>query len=82
MLGYAPAVREHLQPKKPPRQELTAGEKRHNRKLARTRVRAEHAIAGITICRITKDVFRNYADGLSDLAMSVATGLHNLRRSR
>jgi hypothetical protein len=45
-------------------------------------VRAEHAIAGIKTCRITKDVFRNYADGLSDLAMPIATALHNLRCSR
>jgi len=61
---------------------LTPGEKRHNRKLARVRVRAEQAIAGIKICRITKDVFRNLADGLSDLVMSIATGLHNFRRAR
>ena len=46
------------------------------------RVRAEHAIAGIKICRITKEVFRNLADGSSDLTMSLATGLHNLRRAR
>jgi hypothetical protein len=61
---------------------LKPGQKRHNRKLARVRVRAEHAIAGIKISRITKDVFRNLADGSSDLAMTVATGLHNLRRAR
>jgi len=50
--------------------------------LARVRVRAEHAIAGIKTCRITKDVFRNLADGSSDLAMRSATGLHNFRRAR
>jgi hypothetical protein len=61
---------------------LKPGEKRHNRKLARVRVRAEHAIAGIKICRITKDVFRNLLDDLSDLAMSIATGLHNFRRKK
>jgi len=61
---------------------LRPGEKRRNRKLARVRVRAEHAIAGIKICRITKDVFRNLVDGSSDLAMSIATGLHNFRRAR
>lgn len=61
---------------------MRPGEKRHNRKLARVRVRVEHAIAGIKICRITKDVFRNLAEGLSDLAMRIATGLHNFRRAR
>jgi hypothetical protein len=60
--------------------ELKPGEKRTNRKLARVRVRAEHAIAGIKICRIAKDEFRNLVEGMSDLAMCVATGLHNLRR--
>jgi hypothetical protein len=62
--------------------ELKPGEKRTNRKLARVRVRAEHAIAGIKICRIAKDVFRNLAEGLSDLAMCIATSLHNFRRVR
>jgi len=50
--------------------------------LARVRVRAEHAIAGIKICRITKDVFRNLATGSSDLAIEIATGLHNFRRAK
>jgi hypothetical protein len=59
--------------------ELTPGQKRHNRKLARTRVRVEHAIAGIKICRITKDQFRNTKDGFSDMVMLIACGLHNLR---
>ena len=61
---------------------MRPGDKRHNRKLARVRVRAEHAIAGIKICRITKDVFRNLADGSSDLAMTIAASLHNFRRAR
>jgi hypothetical protein len=47
--------------------------------LARVRVRVEHSIAGIKICRIVKDQFRNHADGLSDLVMFIACGLHNLR---
>jgi hypothetical protein len=46
------------------------------------RVRVEHAIAGIKICRIAKDQFRNLADGLSDLAMDIACGLHNFRIKR
>jgi len=61
---------------------LKPAEKRRNRKLARVRVRAEHAIAGIKICRITKDVFRNLADNSSDVAMMIATGLHNFRSAR
>ena len=61
---------------------MSPREKRCNRKLARLRVRAEHAIAGIKICRMTKDLFRNLAEGMSDLAMHIATGLHNFRRAR
>src|SRR2546428_5455291 len=68
--------------KKPKGKDLKLGEKRHNRKLARVRVRAEHAIAGIKICRIAKDVFRNLAEGSSDLAVIIAASLHNLRRAR
>jgi hypothetical protein len=42
-------------------------------------VRVEHSIAGVKRSRIAKDVFRNRKPGLSDEAMEVATGLHNLR---
>jgi hypothetical protein len=42
----------------------------------------EHSIAGIKISRIAKDQFRNTADGLSDVVMAIACGLHNLRVSR
>jgi hypothetical protein len=42
----------------------------------------EHSIAGVKISRIAKDQFRNLADGLSDAAMAIACGLHNLRMTR
>jgi hypothetical protein len=45
-------------------------------------VRVEHAIAGIKICRIAKDQFRNTKEGFSDLVMVIACGLHNLRVTR
>jgi hypothetical protein len=65
--------------KKPRGRELTAAEKRVNRKLARLRVRVEHAIAGVKRSRIVKEVFRDKKPGLSDTSMEVACGLHNLR---
>src|SRR5437762_13359165 len=65
--------------KKPPRGELTAAEKRTNRKLARIRVHIEHVLAGVKRSRIVKDVLRNTKDGISDSAMEAACGLHNLR---
>jgi hypothetical protein len=80
-LGYGPMVREHLQPKKSPDAGTDAGREAHQPQTRAAAVRAEHAMAGIKICRITKDVFRNLAEGLSDRVMNIATGLHNLRRA-
>ena len=65
--------------KKPRGRELTAAEKQANRKLARLRVRVEHAIAGVKRSRIVKDVFRNKKPESSDACMEAACGLHNLR---
>jgi hypothetical protein len=47
--------------------------------LSRIRVRVEHAIAGVKRSRIVKDICRNTKDNLSDMAMEIACGLHNLR---
>ena len=58
---------------------MTRGQKRHNRKLSRVRVRVEHALAGVKRSRIVKEVFRKTNEELSDLVMVVACGLHNLR---
>jgi hypothetical protein len=78
--GYEPAVAQTCQAKKKPRGgELTAAERRGNRKLGRVRVRVEHALAGVKRCRIVKDVLRNPGDAVSDAAMEAACGLHNLR---
>src|SRR5262249_15174273 len=65
--------------KKPRGGELTAAEKRTNRKVARGRVKVEHAMAGVKRCGIVKDVCRNTSEGDSDAAMEAACGLHNLR---
>ena len=65
--------------KKPRGGELTAAEKRTNRKLGRIRVRVEHGLAAVKRCRIVKDVLRNTAEEVSDSAMETACGLHNLR---
>src|ERR1700686_5645271 len=65
--------------KKPRGGELTPAEKRTNRKLARVRVKVEHALAGVKRCRIVKDVLRKTKAGDSDSVMEAACGLHNLR---
>ncbi len=39
----------------------------------------EHAIAGVKRCRIVKEVLRLTRDGIADLVMEIACGLHNFR---
>jgi hypothetical protein len=50
-----------------------------NRKVSRIRVKVEHALAGVKRCRIVKEVLRNTKEGVTDLVMVIACGLHNLR---
>ena len=38
-------------------------------------------IAGVKRCRIVKDVLRLTTEGISDVVMEIACGLHNLRVS-
>ena len=45
------------------------------------RVVVEHVMAGVKRCRIVKDVLRLTQDGVADLVMEIACGLHNLRVS-
>ena len=45
------------------------------------RVVVAHVIAGVTRCRLVKDVLRLTKAGVSDLVMESAGGLHNLRVS-
>jgi len=58
---------------------LTRAEKRRNRKIARVRVRVEHALSGVKRARIVKDVLRNTKLGFSEIIIVIACGLHNLR---
>lgn len=67
--------------KKPRGQELSPADKFLNHIIAGVRIEVEHAIAGIKRCRIVKDVLRLTKDGISDLLMEIACGLHNLRMS-
>jgi len=58
---------------------LSDSDKEQNRAISSCRVVVEHAIAGIKINRSVQDVYRNMTDGINDLLMSVACGLHNTR---
>jgi len=78
--GYEPKGVITLQPKKKPKGKvLGLADKFFNHVIASDRMRVEHVMAGIKRCRIVKDVFRNTKKGFSDLAMSIACALHNLR---
>lgn len=80
--GYAPADVLVRQPKKKPRhRELSAADKFLNQIISSVRIEVEHVIAGIKRCRIVKDVLRLTTEGISDLVMEIACGLHNLRVS-
>ncbi len=52
-----------------------------NHLFASARVVVENVIAGVKRCRMVKEVLRLTTDGMSDLVMEIACGLHNLRVS-
>ena len=52
-----------------------------NHLFSSARVVVENVIAGVKRCWIVKDVLRLTTDGISDLVMEIACGLHNLRVS-
>jgi len=52
-----------------------------NHLIASARVVVENVLAGVKRCRIVKDVLRLTTEGISDLVMEIACGLHNLRVS-
>jgi hypothetical protein len=52
-----------------------------NHLIASARVVVENVLAGVKRCRVVKDVLRLTTEGISDLVMEIACGLHNLRVS-
>jgi hypothetical protein len=56
-------------------------EKFYNHIFSSVRVVVEHVLAGVKRCRIVKEVFRLTTEGISDMVMEIACGLHNLRVS-
>jgi hypothetical protein len=80
--GYEPAGVRTQQPKKKPRgQELSVADTFCNSLISSARVVVENVLAGVKRCRIVKDVLRLTTEGISDLVMEIACGLHNLRVS-
>lgn len=60
---------------------MSIGDRFLNHLVSSARVIVENVIAGVKRCRIVKDVLRLTTDGISDLVMEVACGLHNFRVS-
>ena len=60
---------------------MSVGDKFLNHLISSVRIIVEHVLAGVKRCRIVKDVLRLTTEGLSDLVMEIACGLHNLRVS-
>ncbi len=78
--GYKPIGVIVIQPmKKPKGKELTDEQKRSNREKSSRRVVVEHAIGGVKIWRVVKEVFRSWSRRLRDRVMVLACGLHNFR---
>ena len=79
-IGHQPKNAKVKQPYKNSKlNKLTEAQKNENKLQARKRVRIEHAICGVKRLRIVKDIFRNHREGMIDLSIQVACGLHNLR---
>lgn len=78
--GYEPQQVQTVQPKKKPKGgELTPQEKADNTAISKARIGIEHAIGGVKVYHIVRDVFRNLRAGFDDAVMEIACGLHNLR---
>jgi hypothetical protein len=65
--------------KKPKGKELSEIGKSQNKTLSQIRVKVENAICGVKRSHAIADVYRNITDGMDDLLMSIACGLHNVR---
>jgi len=80
LLGFKAGSAKIILPKKNTKfHKLSDSDKEQNKAISSVRVVAEHAIAGVKINRSVQDVYRNMTEGMDDLLMSVACGLHNLR---
>lgn len=81
-LGHKPKNVNVIMPTKKPRgKDLSETQKQENRNISRFRIKVEHAIGSVKICRIVKDRFRCWKFGFDDLVMVLACGLHNFRIS-
>ena len=64
-----------------PDTQLTDEQKEHNKKVAQTRVRIEHAIGSMKIFNIMALIYRNHKKKFEDLSAGICAALHNLKIS-
>ena len=64
-----------------PDPQLTDAEKEHNKTVAQTRVRIEHAIGSMKIFNIMAHIYRNHKRLFEDLSAGICAALHNLKIS-
>lgn len=74
-----PGFKPILPTKKPKGKELSEVQKSQNRTFSQIRVKVENAICGVKRSHAVSDIYRNITEGMDDLLMSVACGLHNVR---
>lgn len=78
--GYQPdKVITHQPQKKPRGGELTDEQRQANTRISAERISVEHAIGGVKLFGIVKDIYRNLKLGFDDLVMETACGLYNFR---
>jgi hypothetical protein len=68
-------------PKKPKGKAWSVEDRFLNHLISSARAVGEHVIAGVKRCRIVTEVLRLTTEGIADLVMEIACGLHNLRGS-
>lgn len=82
-LGFLGADKDHenvvLPYKNSKNKPITSLQKKINQEISKIRVRVEHAFSGVKRLRAVKEILRLKRDGIRDLVMEIAVGLHNLR---
>jgi len=74
-----PQVEILMPTKKPCGQDLTREQQLTNQALHNRRLRIEHVNSSVKRCRIVKDRFRLWKQGLRDVVMELCCALHNVR---
>lgn len=68
--------------KNQPRPELPDDQKEHNSKVAKTRVRVEHAIGAMKIFNIMVHAYRNFMPDFEDITIGITAAINNLRLNK